>query len=547
MFPICNCLLAWVYRLDNIQNSYVVRRTCTSKEVNMFCSIFNDVLGPVMRGPSSSHTAGSYHIALVVRHLLGAEPNKIKIFFDRDGSYGKTYIQQGVDQAFVTGLMGWKQTDEIFTVALHTARSQGIDIDFELTNLPQADHPNYVIIEVAGKENKQIKVEAKSVGGGTFQIVRVDEAELLLDGKSYVTLLTLDKELEVTTLDVIKNNYPEAAISTSLIDKHKLVLQLSSNSPLPFDKLCSLPSVLCIRETKPVYYTQKGAPLFCSAKDLLQYSTDHNCSLGESVLEYEKAILGVSEAEAIAEMLKRYAVMRQAVADGLDNNKVNMLLLDPVAGKIMDRVKADKVAIGGLHSIAGAAAMAAMHTCNSRGVVCAAPTGGAAGTLPGILTALEEEYKISERQMALMLYAAGGIGLILAIRATFAAEIAGCQVEIGAAGAMGAAAVVEFAGGTASQACDAAAISFQNTMGSVCDLVQGMCELPCHTRNAVAASSAFTNADMVMGGYINHIDLDETIDAVYSSGLMLPRELRCTALGGLALAPAAISLSRNNT
>ena len=513
----------------------------------MFCSIFNDVLGPVMRGPSSSHTAGSYHIALVVRHLLGAEPSKIKISFDRDGSYGKTYVQQGVDQAFVTGLMGWKQTDEIFTVALHTARSQGIEIDFQLTTLPQADHPNYVLIEVADKENKQIKVEAKSVGGGTFQIVRVDEAELLLDGKSYVTLLTLDKKMEAKILDFIKNSYPKAAISTSLIDKHNLILQLSSNSPLPLDKLSSLPYVFSTRQAKPVYYTQKEAPLFVSAKELLQYSTDHNCSLGESVLEYEKTILGLSEEEAIAEMLKRYVVMRQAVADGLDDNKVNMLLLHPMAANIMDNVKAKKVAIGGLHSIAGAAAMAAMHTCNSRGVVCAAPTGGAAGTLPGILTALEGEYEISERQMALMLFAAGGIGLILAIRATFAAEVAGCQVEIGAAGAMGAAAVVEFAGGTASHACDAAAISFQNTMGSVCDLVQGMCELPCHTRNAVAASSAFTNADMVMGGYVNHIDLDETIDAVYSSGLMLPRELRCTALGGLALAPAALSLSRNNS
>lgn len=513
----------------------------------MFCSIFNDVLGPVMRGPSSSHTAGSYHIALVVRYLLATEPNKIKISFDRDGSYGKTYVQQGVDQAFVTGLMGWKQTDEIFTVAINTARSQGVEIDFKLTTLPQADHPNYVIIEVVGKENQQLKVEAKSVGGGTFQIVRVDEAELLLDGKSYVTLLTIDQEVEGTTLDFIKSNYPTAAISSSLIDEHKLVLQLSSNSPLPLEELSSLPSVLGSRQAKPVYYTQKGAPLFGSAKEMLQYSTDHNCSLGKAVLEYEKTILGLSEEETIAEMLDRYAVMRQAVADGLDNNKVNMLLLDPMAGKIMDRVKAEKVAIGGLHSIAGAAAMAALHTCNSRGVVCAAPTGGAAGTLPGILTTLEGEYEISERQMALMLFAAGGIGLILAIRATFAAEVAGCQVEIGAAGAMGAAAVVEFAGGTASQACDAAAISFQNTMGSVCDLVQGMCELPCHTRNAVAASSAFTNADMVMGGYINHIDLDETIDAVYSSGLMLPRELRCTALGGLALAPAALSLSRDNS
>lgn len=511
----------------------------------MFCSVFNDVLGPVMRGPSSSHTAGSYHIALVVRDLLGVEPQKIKISFDHDGSYGKTYVQQGVDQAFVTGLMGWKQTDEIFTRALNTAGSSGVEIHFELTTLSQADHPNYVIMEVAGEEKQQVLVEAKSVGGGTFKIVRVDGAKTLLDGKSYVTLLTLDKKNEVIARDFIEKNYPQVEVSSFEIDEHRLSLQLSSNLALAIDTLSSLECVDTIRQCKPVYYTQKKEPLFSSAKEMLHYSLDHNLSLGESVLAFEKNILGLTEEEAIAEMLARYAVMRKSVLDGLDDNKVDMLLLAPMAGEIMESIKANKVAIGGLHSIAGAAAMAAMHTCNSRGVVCAAPTGGAAGTLPGVLTALEGGYEISDRRLALMLFAAGGIGLILAIRATFAAEVAGCQVEIGAAGAMGAAAVVEFAGGTAEQACDAAAISFQNTMGSVCDLVQGMCELPCHTRNAAAASASFTNADMVMGGYVNHIDLDETIDAVYSSGLMLPRELRCTALGGLALAPAALALSRD--
>jgi L-serine dehydratase len=104
---------------------------------------------------------------------------------------------------------------------------------------------------------------------------------------------------------------------------------------------------------------------------------------------------------------------------------------------------------------------------------------------------------------------------------------------------MAAAAVVEAAGGTARKAVDAAAISFQNTMGSVCDLVQGMCEIPCHTRNAAAAAGAFVCADLVMGGYENPIPLDETIDAVFASGKMLPVELRCTARGGLAAAPSA--------
>lgn len=513
----------------------------------MFSSILNDVLGPVMRGPSSSHTAGSYHIALVVRDLLGTDPRKIKISFDLDGSYGKTYVQQGVDQAFVTGLMGWRQTDEIFTRGLDAARSQGVEIDFEVTRLSQADHPNYVVMEVVGEKNKNIKVEAKSVGGGTFKIVKIDGYDAILDGKSHVTLITIDKEIVNRITGDIKKSYPKVEITNSPVDDSTLVLQLCSNSPLLLEELSKQPSVHNIRQSKPVYYTQKGSALFSSAKEMVEYATVNNLSLGETVLRYESTILGLTEEEAIDEMLNRYAVMRKSVEDGLDNSRVNMLLLEPMAGNIMHSVREKRVPIGGIHSIAGAAAMAAMHTCNSRGVVCAAPTGGAAGTLPGVLTALDGEYDVPSRQMALMLFAAGGIGLILAIRATFAAEVAGCQVEIGAAGAMGAAAVVEFAGGDAGKACDAAAISFQNTMGSVCDLVQGMCELPCHTRNAAAASCAFTNADMVVGGYVNHIDLDETIDAVYSSGLMLPRELRCTALGGLALAPAAITLSRVRT
>lgn len=109
---------------------------------------------------------------------------------------------------------------------------------------------------------------------------------------------------------------------------------------------------------------------------------------------------------------------------------------------------------------------------------------------------------------------------------------------------MAAAAVIEAAGGSARQACDAAAIAFQNTMGSVCDLVQGLCEIPCHTRNAVAASSAFVCADLVLGGYVNPVPLDETIDASFASGKMLPAELRCTAKGGLAMAPSARALAR---
>jgi L-serine dehydratase len=183
-----------------------------------------------------------------------------------------------------------------------------------------------------------------------------------------------------------------------------------------------------------------------------------------------------------------------------------------------------------------------MHVNGAMGVVCAAPTGGAAGVLPGTLVTLAEERGLDQAAIVRALFAAGAVGAVVAMRATFAAEVAGCQVEIGAAGAMAAAAVVDAVGGSAAQACSAAAISFQNTMGSVCDLVQGTVEIPCHTRNAAAAANAFLCADLVLGGYRNPVPLDETIDAVYDVGRMMPPELRCTSRGGLALAPSAQAL-----
>jgi len=159
-----------------------------------------------------------------------------------------------------------------------------------------------------------------------------------------------------------------------------------------------------------------------------------------------------------------------------------------------------------------------------------------------VIATLVETKKLSSEQVALALFAASAVGLVIAGRATFAAEVAGCQVEIGAAGAMAAAAAVEAMGGSAELALDAAAVSLQNSMGSVCDLVQGLCEIPCHTRNAAAATSALVCADLVLGGYVNPVSLDDTVDAVFAVGKMLPRELRCTSLGGLAVTPSARAL-----
>ena len=251
-----------------------------------------------------------------------------------------------------------------------------------------------------------------------------------------------------------------------------------------------------MREAPPTAFVKRGAALFQSASEMLAVARTNGWSLGHAALAYESALLGLSEQAVVEEVAGRFDIMQAAVRRGLSDQAGSMQLLAPSARSIFEADGARRLPCGGLHTRAAARAMAVMHVNSSMGVVCAAPTGGSAGAVPGVVVTLVEEQGLPRAQAAMALLAASAIGVILGTRATFAAEVAGCQVEIGAAGAMGAAAVVDAFGGTPEQACDAAAIAFQNTMGSVCDLVGGLVEIPCHTRNAVAASSAFVCADL---------------------------------------------------
>jgi L-serine dehydratase len=500
-----------------------------------------------MRGPSSSHTAASFHIGALARALLGDEPASATFTFDPNGSWAQVYRQQGSDLGFAAGLMGWAITDDRFFHALDLAAEQGLDLAFTAESLPEADHPNVVEIRLTSRNGQTLRTVARSTGGGAVAFDRIDHWPVHLTGDAHDVLVEAGPDTESLVLELL-TLVGEAPELLSRQTKGDLVLlHIRLRSQLAGDhiaRLEALPGVQRVWTASPIFFVQCGAPLFTSASEMVVLAEERACSLGQIALAYEATLLGLSEDDVVAEMIRRFEVMRAAVYRGLSPDLPPMQLLQPSARQIFRAEAAGMVATGGLHTRAAARAMAVMHVNGGMGVVCAAPTAGAAGTIPAVVVTLSEEKGSGPKEAALALLAASAVGLIVALRATFAAEVAGCQVEIGAAGAMAAAAVVEAAGGSARQATDAAAIAFQNTMGSVCDLVQGIVEIPCHTRNAVAASSAFVCADLILGGYRNPIPLDETIDAVYAVGKMLPRELKVTALGGLALAPSALAMER---
>jgi len=516
-------------------------------------SILNEVIGPVMRGPSSSHTAASYHLGTLARSLLGDEPVSARITFDPGGSFGQVYQQQGSDLGFAAGLMGWSITDERFFRALELAQAQGLSILFAVEPLPEAEHPNTVHLRLATGQGRDLELVGKSVGGGAVVLTEINGWPVHLTGDTYVLLVVVETETTEAAQALIEQEGDLLAPVQRQTRGAQCLLHARRGSELPGadrDRLAALPGFLDLWTARPIFFVRRGQSLFASAEEMVAWAEKPDTgapgvhSLGRAALAYEATLLGLPEREVMAEAIRRYRVMRDAVHCGLAEDLPPMQLLQPSARKIYEAEAAGDTSVGGLHTRAAARAMAVMHVNGGSGVVCAAPTAGAAGTLPAVLVTLEEELGVDEEGIGFALLAAAGVGLVVANRATFAAEVAGCQVEIGAAGAMAAAAVVEATGGSARQACDAAAIAFQNTMGSVCDLVQGIVEIPCHTRNAVAASSAFVCADLILGGYGNPIPLDETIDAVYAVGKMLPCELKVTALGGLALAPSAQALPR---
>ncbi len=135
----------------------------------VFQSIF-DIIGPVMVGPSSSHTAGAVRIGLAARSIFGEQPEEVEITFF--GSFGHTYKGHGTDLAMIAGLLGRSTANEDIRYAYEIAEQEGMKVDIRVSDR-NAGHPNTAhIVMHAG--NRTMSVTGRSIGGGMIDIVEVD-------------------------------------------------------------------------------------------------------------------------------------------------------------------------------------------------------------------------------------------------------------------------------------------------------------------------------------------------------------------------------------
>src|SRR5690625_3024340 len=171
------------------------------------------------------------------------------------------------------------------------------------------------------------------------------------------------------------------------------------------------------------------------------------------------------------------------------------------------------------------------------GFICATLTAGCAGCVPGVLFAVKEHLNPTREQMIRFIFTAGAFGMVVANNAFISGAPGGCLAEVGSAGAMASAAVIEMAGGTPQQSADAFAMTLKNMLGLVCDPVAGLVEVPCVKRNAGGSSLAIVSADLALAGVRSRIPCDDVIGAMYRIGKTMPSSLRETGEGGLADTP----------
>ncbi|MFJ7929404.1 L-serine ammonia-lyase, iron-sulfur-dependent, subunit alpha [Peribacillus sp. NPDC096448] len=282
--------------------------------------------------------------------------------------------------------------------------------------------------------------------------------------------------------------------------------------------------------------------MFRNVAELVELAESKQKKISTLMIEQEMEVTGKSREEIIRQMGVNLDVMEQAVEKGLQGVRSVSGLTGGDAVLLQNYIKSGNSLSGDLLLDAVSKAVATNEVNAAMGTICATPTAGSAGVVPGTLFAVQNKLKPNRDQKIEFLFTAGAFGFVVANNASISGAAGGCQAEVGSASGMAAAAIVEMAGGTPAQSAEAMAITLKNMLGLVCDPVAGLVEVPCVKRNAMGAANAMVAADMALAGITSRIPCDEVIDAMYKIGQTMPSALRETAQGGLAATPTGREL-----
>lgn len=508
-------------------------------------SILNDVIGPVMRGPSSSHSAAAVRIGKIGRELMGGAMESVTVHFDINGSLPTTWVSQGSDMGLSGGLLGFEADDERLIGYKSELQEANLKVSCITGDLKEP-HPNTYNLALKNGQEEHSLV-AISTGGGMIEVTRIDGLAVSFYGDCH-GLVIWTKGIQACLLDLLQNSEYKTCSSNS--GRETLIFASRSTvcDPGLLEKILQHQSVAYVRLISPVLpilTTPKTMVPFTTGLEMDSYGSEKRLTnLADLALHYEAARGGIEQDEVMKKTFHLVDVIENSIQKGLQGTLFKDRILGFQSGKYAARHQDSKMLDLGILDQIIPYVTALMESKSAMGVIVAAPTAGSCGGLPGTVMAVADTMNLGKEAKARGLLAAGVIGALIATKSTFAAEVCGCQAECGVSSGMIAAAMVSMMGGDYKTSLAAASMALQNSFGMVCDPVANRVEVPCLGKNILAASNGVSCANLALAGFDHVIPFDEVVKAMDSVGRSLPHELRCTALGGLSITPTSKKIEK---
>ncbi|WP_322290272.1 L-serine ammonia-lyase, iron-sulfur-dependent, subunit alpha [Paratractidigestivibacter sp.] len=509
-----------------------------------------EVLGPIMVGPSSSHTAGALRCAQVAASLVDGRVASVR--FSLWNSFAHTHKGHGTDRALVAGILGLSTYDERIRDAFALAAEAGLDYGFVAAGDDATMHPNTVDIQMKSDSGTVTTVRGESLGGGKVRISRINGVGVDVTGR-YTTLFVAHRDVP-GVLAALANLLAYAQVNIAFCRTYRTEEGGQAYTVFETD-VAPAESVLDMaRGLEHVdfatFISLSGAgavvgpgvsaeELFDDGEQMLGACAELGLSIGGVMRTREEMLIGK---DAAASVMKRVIeTMRDETTAPIEHPTRS---LGGFIGGEATAVKTNApqlaaALMGDVQTDAVARAMAVLERSAAMGVIVAAPTAGSAGVVPGCVLALADHLGADDDAVAEALYCAAAIGLNIQTGACVAGAEGGCQAEVGSAAAMAAAACAQLMGATPEQALTASSLTISNLLGLVCDPVGGLVEVPCQVRNAIGVAAAFSSAQLALSGVRSLVPFDQVVHAMSEVGHALPASLRETARGGLAATPAA--------
>ncbi len=507
--------------------------------MSQYPSIFNDVIGPVMRGPSSSHCAASLRIARLCRDLMDGQIKNILIEFDPNGSLATTHKSQGSDMGLFGGFLGWEAFDERLPESEKYLDTAGIQYQIEIVALAEK-HPNTYQITLHNNTQTH-QLIAISTGGGMIEVIQIDGNKVSMAGDYFETLIYCKNPESIIPFlktsiiydDIIihKGTHPFIEIKSQETISESIIKEIQQQDDVTYIK--------CLHPVLPIKARKNLSVPFISCNEMMEYNKGKNKALWELAVDYESTRGQISADEVMDKMRSIIHIMGSAIETGLKGTQYDDRILGSQSPNFKKNLDANHLLNGDVMNNTIMYVTAIMEVKSSMGVIVAAPTAGSCGGLPGVVFGTAHALHLKEDAIIKAMLSAGLIGVFIAAHATFAAEVGGCMAETGSGGGMAAAALVEMNGGNLEQSIAAASLALQNSLGIICDPIGNRVEAPCLGRNVMAAMNAISSANMALSNYEHLIPLDEVIQTMKAVGDQIHHTLRCTNLGGLSITPTA--------